>query len=201
MAPATPPPPYGRSQYGPVKRGRGPLVVVGVLVLVLVAVLVVGTVVVVRRLSDSEPTATATQPSDPRAVEFRRVLKAAPGGCASTSPTPAAPSFCGLDGYNYVLGEVELDGSHVSEVKAAQSPDNNGWHIDLSLDAEGTTRFGRLTTDLAARQSPLNQIAIVVRGRVAAAPAVMSPIPGGKVQISGNYSKDDAENLARQITG
>jgi preprotein translocase subunit SecD len=177
------------------------LVVVGVLVLVLIAVLVVGTVVVVRRVNDSEPTAAATQPSDPRAVEFRRVLKAAPGGCASTSPTPAAPNFCGLDGYNYVLGKVELDGSHVSEVKPAQSPGNTGWHVELSLDAEGTTRFGRLTTDLATKQPPLNQIAIVVRGQVAAAPTVMSPIPGGKVQISSNYSKQDAENLARQITG
>ena len=84
---------------------------VGVLVLVLVAVVVAG-VVVVLRLVDDKPAAAAT----PQAVEFRRVLTAAQGSCASPLPKGIV---CDPNGMRYTVGKVELDGSHVSEVKAA----------------------------------------------------------------------------------
>ncbi|MEU4603751.1 hypothetical protein AB0F43_12285 [Kribbella sp. NPDC023972] len=199
MAQPTPPPP---PSYGaPSQRGRGLLVLVGVLVLVLVAVLAVGTVIVVRRLNEPDTPSAVTKPATPDAVQFRRVLKAEAGGCSSASPTPSGSTVCGLDGYNYVLGKVELDGSHIIEVEPAQSPDNATWLINLTFDDEGAKTFGSLTADLATKQTPLNQIAIVVRGQVVAAPAVMSAIPGGKIQIAGTYTKDEAEKLAAQITG
>lgn len=199
MAQQTPPPPYGP----PARSRRGLLVLVGVLVLALVAVLAVGTVIVVRRLDKPDPPAAvqATKPASPDAVQFRRVLKTSPGGCNSASPTPTGSTVCGLDGYNYVLGKVELDGTHITEVKPGQSPDTTTWQVNLTMDAQGAETFGRLTADLATQQTPLNQIAIVVRGQVVAAPAVQSAIPGGKIQIAGNYGKTDAEKLASQITG
>lgn len=199
--------------YGaPPQRSRGPLVLIGVLVLVLIAALAVGGVLLFKRLNESDPEdaapgykapapAPATKPAAPDAVEFRRVLKAEPGGCASTSPAASDPAVCGLDGYNYVLGKVELDGNHVSAVQAAQSTDSLGWHVNLTLDDEGAKLFGRLTADLSTKNPPLNQVAIVVRGQVAAAPAVQSAIPGGKLQITGKYTKQSAEDLAKQITG
>ncbi|MFG1814446.1 hypothetical protein ACGFIF_11815 [Kribbella sp. NPDC049174] len=107
-----------------------------------------------------------------------------------------------MDGYNYVLGKTELDGNHVTEVKASQSPDAGGWQVNLTLDDEGAKLFGTLTADLATKTPPLNQIAIVVRGQVAAAPAVQSAIPGGKIQITGGtYDQKTAEDLAKKITG
>jgi preprotein translocase subunit SecD len=199
--------------YGaPPQRNRGPLVLVGVLVLVLIAALAVGGVLVFKRLNESDPEAAApgyksaapapaTKPAAPDAVEFRRVLKAEAGGCASASPAASSPTVCGLDGYNYVLGKVELDGRHVTEVQAAQSTDALGWHVNLTLDDEGAKLFETLTTDLSTKNPPLNQVAIVVRGQVAAAPAVQSAIPGGKLQITGKYTKQTAEDLAKQITG
>jgi preprotein translocase subunit SecD len=198
--------------YGvPPQRNRGPLVLVGVLVLVFIAALAVGGVLLFKRLNESDPEAAApgyksagpapAKPAAPDAVEFRRVLKAEPGGCASASPAASSPTVCGLDGYNYVLGKVELDGSHVKEVQAAQSTDALGWHVNLTLDDEGAKLFETLTTDLSTKNPPLNQLAIVVRGQVAAAPAVQSAIPGGKLQITGKYTKQSAEDLAKQITG
>jgi preprotein translocase subunit SecD len=183
------------------QRTRGLLVLVGVLVLVLIGTLAVGTVIVVRRLDKPDPPAAATKPATPDAVEFRRVLKTSPGGCDNASATPAGSTVCGLDGYNYVLGKVEIDGGNVTEVKAAQSPDNTGWLVNLTLDDQGAAAFGRLTADLATKQPPLNQLAIVVRGQVVSAPTVMSAIPGGELQITGNYTKTDAEKLASRITG
>ena len=196
MAQQSPSPPYGV----PPQRSRGPLVLVGVLVVVLVAVLAVGGVLLVRLLNEPDPVA-ATKPSTPDAVEFRRVVKAEAGGCASASPAASDPSVCGLDGYTYVLDKVELDGSHVTEVKAAQVPNDTRWLVNLTLDEEGAQLFTRLTADLATKQPPLNQLAIVVRDQVVAAPTVMSAIPGGKLQITGSYTKTDAEKLAGQITG
>jgi preprotein translocase subunit SecD len=96
---------------------------------------------------------------------------------------------------------TRLDGGHVIEVQPAQSPDSATWPVNLTFDDEGAKTFGSLTADLATKQTPLNQLAIVVRGQVVAAPTVMSAIPGGKIQIAGTYTKDDAEKLAAQITG
>jgi len=189
-------------QYQQPKQSRGPLVLGGALVLVLFAVFAVGVVLILKR-GDDKPsatsTSTSTKPSTPQAVEFRRVLKADPGTCPSPSPQGV---YCDAKGTRYTLGKVELDGSHVSEVKAAQS--NNGtsyWYVGLTLDQEGTRLFGQLTTDLATKQSPANQLAIVVGNEVATAPAVNSPITAGKVEISGNYTQSDVEALAAKITG
>jgi preprotein translocase subunit SecD len=197
MAQQSPP-----AQYGvPPQRNRGPLVLVGVLIVVLVAVLAVGGVLLVKRLNQPEATAPATKPATPDAVEFRRVVKAEAGGCASASPAASDPSVCGLDGYTYVLDKVELDGSRITEVKAAQAPNDTRWLVNLTLDEEGAQLFTRLTADLATKQPPLNQLAIVVRDQVVAAPIVQSAIPGGKLQITGSYNKQAAEELAQQITG
>jgi preprotein translocase subunit SecD len=54
---------------------------------------------------------------------------------------------------------------------------------------------------LAANTAPQNQLAIVVRGRVVTAPVVTSPITGGKVEINADFTKQDAEKLAADITG
>jgi hypothetical protein len=208
MAQQSPPPPYGVAP----KRNRGPLVLVGVLVLVLIALLGVGGVLLFKRLNASDQAAAAPgykapspappiKPASPDAVEFRRVLKAEPGGCASASPAASGPAVCGLDGYNYVLGKVELDGRHVTGVQPAQATGAVDWQVNLTLDDAGAKLFGTLTTDLSTKNPPLNQLAIVVRGQVAAAPAVLSAIPGGKLQITGKYTQQTAEDLAKQITG
>ncbi|WP_433165859.1 SecDF P1 head subdomain-containing protein [Kribbella sp. CA-247076] len=197
MAQQSPPPYYGM-QPAPPKRNRGPLILAGVLVLVLIAVLTVGGVLLYQRQDQPASTPPATKPSTPDAVEFRRVLKTEPGQC----PSPASDTVvCDAAGIRYTVGKVELDGTHVTEVKAAQNEGDPTWHVMLNLDSEGAETFGRLTRELSTQNPPLNQLAIVVRGQVAAAPTVQSAIPGGQVQISSNYTKKTAEDLAHQITG
>jgi preprotein translocase subunit SecD len=102
----------------------------------------------------------------------------------------------------YTLGKVELDGSNVTDVKAAiQDNGAGGWYVGLTLDSKGATLFEQLTAALAKQTPPANQLAIVVRGEVATAPSVQSAIVGGKVEISGGYDRDSAEQLATKITG
>jgi preprotein translocase subunit SecD len=171
----------------------------------LLVILVATAVVLIVNRNDGEPAANPstpaarTKPSDPAAVEFRRVLAAKPGTC----PTPAsAGTACDDKGTRYTLGKVELNGSNVSEVKAAiQENGAGGWYVGLTLDAHGAKLFEQLTAALAQQQSPANQLAIVVHGQVVAAPAVQSAIPGGKVQISGSYTRETAQQLADKIIG
>ncbi|TCC27835.1 SecDF P1 head subdomain-containing protein [Kribbella speibonae] len=189
----------------PPKQSRGPLLIVGGLVLLLVAVIVTGLVLIMNRgdgkpaaVSESTPPAR-TKPSDPKAVEFRRVLTSKPGRCATPSPAGTA---CDDQGNLYTLGKVELDGSNVSDVKAGYDPaQGTSWYVNLTLDAEGAKLFGQLTGSIAKQQPPANQLAIVIHGEVAAAPAVQSEITGGQVQISGGYTRATAEALAKKITG
>lgn len=198
---AQPPFPQYQPPSGPQKQKRGPVVLLGVLVLVLVAVAVIGAVVILRRDDDkkSAPDAVATKPSKPEAVQFRRVLTAAAGTCPSPAPSG---TFCDTKGMRYTLGKVELDGSHVSDVKADM--DSKGtppyWYVRLTLDDEGKRLFGQLTTDLAKKQPPANQLAILVGDEVVTAPTVMDPITAGEIQISGGFTQDQVKALAAKIT-
>lgn len=209
-------PPYQPFQPGPMpgpgyqgpppNRSRGPLIIIGALVLLLVVIVGLGAFLLVSRSDNDKPAATKespavnTKPSDPKAVEFRRVLASKPGTC----PTPAREgTACDDKGIVYTVGKVELDGSNVSDVKAGS--DNRGgtlyWYVSLDLDPEGTKLFGQLTASLAKQAPPANQLAILVHGEVVTAPSVQSAIPGGKVQISGTYTRATAEALAKKITG
>jgi preprotein translocase subunit SecD len=187
--------PYPPPQYGPSRQKRGPLIVVGALVLVLVVLLGV-LVLLVLRTDDGTPDSAPA--SAPKAVEFRRVVKVAPGECASPA-SGAGDVVCGADGTGYTLGAVELDGKHVSEVTARDS--NGSWVVALALDDEGGKLFGELTAELAKQSPPANQLAIVVDDRVVSAPTVMSAITGGEVEISSGFSRDEAEKLAADISG
>lgn len=198
------PPPFPPYAPVPPQRSKGPLLIVGGLVLLLVVVIVTGLVLFLNR-GDSKPAAhestppARTKPSDPKAVEFRRVLTSKPGHCATPSPAGTA---CDDQGNVYTLGKVELDGSNVSEVKAGFDPARGtSWYVNLNLDPEGTKLFGQLTASIAKQAPPANLLAIVVHGEVAAAPAVQSAITGGQVEISGGYTRDTAEALAKKITG
>lgn len=208
MSEQTPPPQYGPPYGGQPKRNRGPLILIVAMGLVLIAVLAIGAIVLLRN-NDDKPAVDkiATRPSTPEAVQFRPVLKAEANGCsASTSPSPSpSPSpngtSCGSDGTRYTLGKVALDGTHVSKVEAALASNNSAWVVNLILDDEGSKSFEQLTAGLATKTPPQNQLAIVVRGKVVTAPAVMSAIPGGKIQLSSNFTRADAEKTAAEITG
>jgi preprotein translocase subunit SecD len=52
---------------------------------------------------------------------------------------------------------------------------------------------------LSAQPSPQNQFAIVLDGVVLSAPQVNGPITGGKAEISGSFTKQEAQQLAAQV--
>ncbi|HWD82071.1 MAG TPA: hypothetical protein VG497_24405 [Kribbella sp.] len=196
--------PPGPPMFGPPPKrsSRGPLLIVGGLVLLLVIVIGTAVTLLVTR-TDDKPSATdspaaRTKPSDPKAVEFRRVLTTKAGTCPTPAPDGTA---CDDKGMVYTLGKAELDGSHVTDVKSGYDSTNNYWYVTIALDPAGDKLFAQLTGALAQQAPPANLLAIVVHGRVVSAPSVQSEITGGQVQITGNFDRPAVEALAKQITG
>ncbi|TDC28848.1 SecDF P1 head subdomain-containing protein [Kribbella albertanoniae] len=194
MAQSYPPPQPG----APVKRSRGPVVLVLLLVVVLIATLAGIVVIVLKRVNEEQEPAPP-KPAAADTLQFRRVVKLEPNACAK-GPL-AANVRCSDDGTRYTLGQVELDGSHVTKVEAAPNTQGTGWLITLTLDTQGTKVFAALTTDLVTKQPPRNQLAIVVKDKVVSAPTVSGAITAGQVQIAGNFTSKEAKKLASDITG
>ena len=64
--------------------------------------------------------------------------------------------------------------------------------VDLRLDSEGTQAFATATKDLAPSHG---KIVIILDNEVQSAPAVQSEILTGEVEITGNYTEAEANNL------
>ena len=88
-------------------------------------------------------------------------------------------------------------------VSAAATPDpdlQDSYSINIELSAEAAERFGRETLRLS-KQNPSVRLAVLVPGRVLMAPYLRAAITGGKLQITGDFTKQDAERLASELNG
>ena len=83
-----------------------------------------------------------------------------------------------------------LDGEVVVSAKADQSQHSAAWEVDMQMNSTGTQRWATIT------QSEIGKsIAIVLDGSVYSAPNVQSKIEGGRSQITGRFTVDDARDL------
>jgi len=67
--------------------------------------------------------------------------------------------------------------------------------IAITFTEEGRRRFAAFTRDNIG-----TRLAIIIDGRLYCAPAIRAEIPGGKAEISGNFTEQEARNLAAKIT-
>jgi len=104
----------------------------------------------------------------------------------------------------YLLGPSQVSGTDVKSAQAVPvtvsgSP-TGAWQINMNFDAKGTSDFATATQALYQQyssQSGSGQFAIVLDGVVQSAPAVnQGAITGGQAQITGQFSQNDADNLA-----
>ncbi|MGW0711380.1 SecDF P1 head subdomain-containing protein [Streptomyces sp. NPDC002643] len=103
--------------------------------------------------------------------------------------------------YSYRLEAVAVPGSDVSSAEAVfDSERGMGWFVKLEFTSAGAGRFADVTGRLAMQVSPKNQFAIVLDGVVVSAPYVASAITGGEAEISGSFTREEAEQLAAQLS-
>ena len=90
-------------------------------------------------------------------------------------------------------GKAPLDGGVVTDARV-QYGNNGSPEVSMSMNAEGANTWARMTKDNIGKQ-----IAIVLDGMVYSYPTVQSEISGGSSQITGNFTVEEAEDLANVL--
>ena len=94
-------------------------------------------------------------------------------------------------------GSVFMTGDMVEDAQGATATDRYGnkqYIVSLKLTDEGAKIFGEVTSENIGKNLP-----IVYDGETISYPQVQSAITGGKAQITGMSSFEEADNLATQI--
>jgi preprotein translocase subunit SecD len=99
----------------------------------------------------------------------------------------------------YLLGPTLIEGDQLTTAVAGIPQNNVNWVVNLEFNPEGATTFEQATQELSAKSEPQNRFAIVLDGVSISAPSVNEPIPGGRAEISGNFTQKSATELANVL--
>ena len=88
-------------------------------------------------------------------------------------------------------GNTVLTGTDLKDAQASTNQQTGQNVVNLEFSDEGAKKFGDLTTKNVGRT-----IAILLDGEVLTAPNVREPILGGKAEITGQKTLEEAQNLA-----
>jgi SecD/SecF fusion protein len=91
-------------------------------------------------------------------------------------------------------GRPPLDGSVVVNARAGYSQNKSNSEVDMAMNTEGAKIWAKLTKDNINRR-----IAIVLDNYVYSAPVVNSEIRGGRSQITGSFTPNEAKDLANVL--
>ncbi len=161
----------------------------------------------------------ASPPATPQATEQPQPVEPVPAGqptadqlaeleqfdCATidqSTVTPADEPLITCDrtlSNRYLLAAADIVGTDISEANAAIPQGGVAWQVNLEFTGEGADRFFASTQRLSAQAPPQDQFAIVLDGLVVSAPQVNEPIPGGRAQITGQFTQDEAQGLANVL--
>ncbi len=88
---------------------------------------------------------------------------------------------------------AQMDGKEIND--AYPTMDQYGQReIILSFKPAGAARFGEITSNNVGRE-----LAIILDGTLYSAPRINQAITGGNAQITGNFSREDAENISNAL--
>jgi protein-export membrane protein SecD len=118
-------------------------------------------------------------------------------------PTSQKNGFvtCSKDGSaKYLLEPAFIRGTQVSDAQA-QLPQNGagGWQVNLTFDTDGAKALADVSTRLVPLQPPKNQFGIILDGLVVSSPYFQEPILGGTASINGNFTNQQAKDLANVL--
>lgn len=127
--------------------------------------------------------------------------------------TPDDPELwlgtCDKDGAaKYSLKPAFIKGTNVTDA-SAQLPQQGvgGWVVSLNFDSDGARALASASQELYSLpecapggESPCNAFAIVLDGVVVSAPRFNEPIIGGQAQIEGDFTAQEAQDLANVLS-
>ncbi|MDZ4839570.1 MAG: protein translocase subunit SecDF [Bacteroidota bacterium] len=118
--------------------------------------------------------------------------------------------------FKFSWGAKTLTGTDVIELYALRGPDpalagdkvidarqdidqqTNSFVVSMQMNQAGASEWASVTKQ-AASQNPKGHIAIVLDNQVYSAPRVNNEIPNGNSQITGDFSSEDAKDLANVL--
>ncbi|CAL9380740.1 MULTISPECIES: protein translocase subunit SecD [Streptomyces] len=122
-------------------------------------------------------------------------------GAKATESTVACGQNSQGQWQKYILGPAAVDGTDVDEADAVLNTTSGaGWTVTMKFTGEGSKKFADITGQLAQKQSPQNQFAIVLDGEVVSDPYVRQALTGGNAEISGNFNQQSAQELANMLS-
>jgi SecD/SecF fusion protein len=87
-----------------------------------------------------------------------------------------------------------MDGSAIRSVSLVEDPIAGGPVIEIAFSNKGAQQFFEITAEHVGKR-----LAILLEGKVQTAPVVATRIPGGKAQIAGAFTKEEAGEMVRRI--
>ena len=90
-----------------------------------------------------------------------------------------------------VSRKIIVSGDNLVDAQPRLDTQSNEPSVSFTLDRLGAKKFGRATTENVGKR-----IAIVLDNLVISSPSVREPIPGGKGNITGNFTFQEATDLA-----
>ena len=90
-----------------------------------------------------------------------------------------------------VSKRIVMSGDNLVDAQPSIQNQQNEPTVSFTLDRLGAQKFGRATTDNVGKR-----LAIVLDGKVISAPSINEPITSGRGVISGNFSFQEATDLA-----
>ena len=91
-------------------------------------------------------------------------------------------------------GRPALEGDVVTNAKDEFSQNSSNAEVSMTMNSEGAKKWARLTKENIGKS-----VAIVLDNLVYSAPRVNSEIPNGRSQITGNFTVEDAKDLANVL--
>lgn len=90
--------------------------------------------------------------------------------------------------------ERGMTGKYVRNARVDRDPMTNVPYVIINFDFEGGELFGQITTDNVDRL-----LAVVLDGELYSAATILGPITGGHCQITGDFTFDEASELANVL--
>jgi len=99
------------------------------------------------------------------------------------------------------LGKAPLTGEAITDARADFASSGGGYEISMSMNGSGAKAWRNLTRKAVETSTPQsrNRIAISLDNTIYSAPFVNEEIPNGVSSISGNFTEEEAKDLANVL--
>ncbi|MFF5706689.1 protein translocase subunit SecD [Streptomyces sp. NPDC012794] len=158
----------------------------------------------------SAPAPAPTPSADPAAADLQAKFAALDctkedqRAAAGKGVKPEEPMIaCGQRGTvwgKWLLGPAQVNGQDVKDAQGVIDQQRGQWIVTMQFTDKGADKFAKITGELATKQSPQNQFAIVLDGEVISDPSVSQALTGGNAEISGGFTQQSAQDLGNMLS-